>query len=442
MLNLAALYAEHVARLNGLVCDVMERLGVEQLVVHAGWLVPKSRYDDQYWPFYPEPHFAHWAPWPVAGSMLLVQLGSEPKLCSPGSAGFWEQPYVPDRDMVEAAISVEDFRHADAVRSLIGSHAFFVGSDEVTGRGLGILEDRINNKELIKALEDIRVTKDLYEITCIEQASRRAVRGHRAVQRAFLEHGERSELRLHLAYLMAVEQDEPDLPYKNIIALGENAATLHHVGYTKMPYARSLLVDAGARIRGYCSDITRTYVQSDDKGLFSELLVRMDTLQQKICDLVCVGMSYEDLHDLSHGLLADVLLELNIVSGSKEGVLEQGITRAFFPHGLGHSLGIQTHDVGCLRSRPKSENPYLRNTCTIETGQVFTIEPGFYVIDALMNSLRNGSAIQQVNWPMVEELRSYGGIRIEDNILVTDGKTTDLPHIRNLTREAFSTLTQ
>ena len=246
--------------------------------------------------------------------------------------------------------------------------------------------------------------------------------------------GEPSELEIHLAYLAASEQDDQWTPYKNIVALGAHAAVLHYVAYERRHVAgdTSLLVDAGARCNGYGSDITRTYVRgtSGPAKRFGELLARMDKLQQEVIRRIKPGMPYEDLHDDSHRLLADVLRDLGIAKGAD--IVERGVTRVFFPHGLGHSLGVITHDVGMKLRPPRAENKFLRNTSTIEPGQVFTIEPGFYIIDALLAPLRDDERARMVDWKLVDELRPFGGIRIEDNVVVEQTGT------RNLTREAYS----
>jgi Xaa-Pro dipeptidase len=101
------------------------------------------------------------------------------------------------------------------------------------------------------------------------------------------------------------------------------------------------------------------------------------------------------------------------------------------PHGLGHSLGIQVHDVGCRTVPPRADNPYLRNTTRITPGQVFTIEPGCYFIPELMAELRSSPVADRVNWDLIADVSDFGGVRIEDDVAV-------LEHgIRNFTREAW-----
>ncbi|MOA46834.1 Xaa-Pro dipeptidase [compost metagenome] len=113
------------------------------------------------------------------------------------------------------------------------------------------------------------------------------------------------------------------------------------------------------------------------------------------------------------------------------------MTNAFFPHGLGHFLGLQVHDAGGFMQDERGTHlpapeqfPYLRCTRVMEVGQVFTIEPGLYFIDSLLEPLRQSEQGKRVNWNKVEALRPFGGIRIEDNIVLHgDG-------VENLTRQA------
>jgi Xaa-Pro dipeptidase len=294
----------------------------------------------------------------------------------------------------------------------------------------------VNPPALVAALDLLRTRKSDYEIACQVEATRRAVRGHRAIAARFASGEPVSELELHLAYLAASGQDDAWTPYKGIVALGAHAAVLHYVAYENRMVAgdTSLLVDAGARYLGYGSDITRSYARGDTAPArrFADLVTALDKLQQELCRRVRPGMPYEDLHDDSHRLLADVLLASGIARGSAGELLQRGVTRALFPHGLGHSLGVVTHDVGMKPRAPRADNPFLRNTSVIEVGQVFTIEPGLYFIDALLAPLRGDDRARLLDWTSIDELRRFGGIRIEDNVVV-------LPSgVRNLTREAYA----
>jgi Xaa-Pro dipeptidase len=272
------------------------------------------------------------------------------------------------------------------------------------------------------------VRKTEYEVFCLAEATRRAAPGHEQL-RALFAGADRAELELHLAFLGATRQDDAETPYKNIVALGKHAATLHHVAYEKRAApAQSLLVDAGASFAGYCSDITGTWVKGSgaSAAAFAQLVAGVEAMQQRLCAAVRIGLPYEELHDESHRQVAQILREVGISKLPVDELVKRGITRAFYPHGLGHSLGLQCHDVGCALRPPRADNPFLRNTTVITEGQVFTIEPGIYFIDSLLEPLGKSP---DIDWKLVDALAAFGGVRIEDDVQVL------ARGVRNLTRE-------
>ena len=136
-----------------------------------------------------------------------------------------------------------------------------------------------------------------------------------------------------------------------------------------------------------------------------------------------------------------MLASQGIVRMTPEAQVETGVSSAFFPHGLGHYLGLQVHDVagfqqdesGGTIAKPPG-HPYLRLTRTLLQDQVLTIEPGIYFIDMLLAELKRGPHAASVDWDKVERLKPYGGVRIEDDVRVTDGEP------ENLTRNGFAEL--
>jgi Xaa-Pro dipeptidase len=422
-------YPEHVAHLQRATEAVLGEHQYEALILCSGSPQSKNRFDDQSWPLSVTPAFAHWCPLVEADAFVVVRPGERPTLVRTVVDDFWESMPPPESDHFWSAFDVVTIGPGHSGDVLPGGRVAVITRDPGQAP-----PGEVNPASLIAALDATRTKKTAYEIECLTEASRRAVRGHRKTEEVF-RRGDVSELDIHLAYLAASEQDDPSTPYKNIVALGAHSAVLHYVAYErkKVRGDTSLLVDAGARCNGYGSDITRTYVRGDSAGArrFGELIARMDQLQQDVLQRIQVGLPYEDLHDETHRLLADALRELEIARGSTAELVDRGITRAFFPHGLGHSLGVITHDVGLKLRPPRPENRFLRNTSTIEAGHVFTIEPGFYVIDALMAPLEGDDRGRMVDWKRVDQLRPFGGIRIEDNILV------EASGIRNLTREAY-----
>jgi Xaa-Pro dipeptidase len=422
-------YPDHVAHLQRSTEAILAAQKYEALVLCSGTPQSKNRFDDQSWPLSATPAFSHWCPLAEPDAYLVIRPGRTPTLVRTVVDDFWETTPPPESDHFWSSFDVVTVGPGHAGDVLPGGKVAVVTRDPGQAP-----PGEVNPQGLINALDAVRTKKSAYEIECQAEATRRAVRGHRRTEQVF-KAGPCSELGIHLQYLEASEQDDLWTPYKGIVALGQHSAVLHYVAYEKKQIAgeTSLLVDAGARCNGYGSDITRTYVRgtSAQAKRFAELLARMDQLQQEVIRRIKPGMPYEDLHDDSHRLLADVLVDLGIGKGSSADLVERGVTRAFFPHGLGHSLGVITHDVGMKLRPPRANNKFLRNTSAIEAGQVFTIEPGFYVIDALLAPLKEDDRARLVDWKLVDDLRPFGGIRIEDNVLVLGNGT------RNLTREAY-----
>jgi Xaa-Pro dipeptidase len=427
--SIDALYAAHVAHLSQLYSRALREAGYDAVVIHSGTPQKKTTYDDAYWPLRPTPFFHHWVALYEPHAYLVVEAGKSVRLHWPVVTDFWERPAPPESVAFQNVLDVR----RDGTPDLPRGRVAFLGEDRARGEAIGIPQEHHDPKALLDALDRLRTTKSDYEIACLAEANRRAALGHEAVRRAFLEGGH-SELSLHLLYLRATNQDDPETPYKNIVATGRNASILHHVSYGRdVTRAESLLLDAGATCLGYCSDITRTWVKQSGaaSAAFTAILQGMEAMQKRLVERIRVGAPYEELHDESHRQVSAILKEAGVAKGSVEEIDARGISRVFYPHGLGHSLGLQTHDVGCALVKPKPENPFLRNTSRIGEGQVFTIEPGLYFIDSLLGELRSKPEGSMVDWNVVEALAPLGGIRIEDDVLVTPSGT------RNFSREVL-----
>ena len=253
----------------------------------------------------------------------------------------------------------------------------------------------------------------------------------RRPQRAF--RAGASEYEIHIEYLRATQHTEADLPYPNIVALNENAAVLHYQHQERHAPAqlRSFLIDAGAEVGGYASDITRTYSAANDE--FQQLIDGMDRLQLELCAEVRTGVDYANIHLSAHRRIAGLLRDSDIIRTGPDDAVASGLSGVFFPHGIGHLLGLQVHDVagftisteGKQKARPPG-HPYLRLTRTLEPGFVVTIEPGLYFIDSLLDEARRAPYAGNINWKQVERFKPYGGIRIEDNVACTTGEPENL----------------
>lgn len=432
-MSLTGAYQEHVAALERAYAHALAAHHFDAVVIAAGRATIKNRFDDQWWPLAVTPTFAHWLPLREPDAALVIAPGQRPRLLRVKHEDYWDSAPRAESDHFWDAFEVlEVASPAEIARHLPSGHVAVIASDEPAFAPPG----PVNPGLLVAALEHLRTHKSAYELACLATATARAVRGHRTAEAAFAAAGG-AELSLHLAYLAASEQDDGDTPYKNIVARGRHAAVLHHVVYDKHAPADdsdSLLVDAGAGCLGYASDITRTHVRGggEDADRFRALVAAVERLQQQICGEIRPGLAYEALHDRSHQLLAEALVELGLGTASADELLARGVTRALFPHGLGHSLGLQVHDVGMKPHAPRADNRFLRNTSVIEVGQVFTIEPGCYFIDQLLAPLRADERAGLLDWKLVDRLARFGGVRIEDDVVVLE------KGIRNLTREAWA----
>ena len=295
-----------------------------------------------------------------------------------------------------------------------------------------------NPPAVIRYLEYQRAYKTAYEVAMMREATRKGARAHRAAEAAF--RAGKSEFDIHLDYCAAARQDANQLPYGNIVALNEHGAVLHYteLGLEAPRELRSFLIDAGASHHGYACDITRTYA-SDRNGEFQALIDAVDAAQLKMCDQVRSGVDYRQLHLDAHLALAGILRDFGISRLSPEATVETGVSSVFFPHGIGHGIGLQVHDVagfaesdrGGTIAKPEG-HPYLRLTRVLEPGMVVTIEPGIYFVDLLLDGLRQGAHADAVDWARIDAFRPYGGIRIEDDVVCTEGAPL------NLTREGFA----
>jgi Xaa-Pro dipeptidase len=340
-------------------------------------------------------------------------------------AGYWVEHFE--------IKSVADASDLSAALPADLSHCAAIGED-ISGAGFG----SVNDPTLLVELDYQRAVKTDYEVECIAAANRRAAPAHLAAQAAF--RAGACEFDIHQAYCRAAQHTDEELPYGNIIALNEHAAVLHYqmLDRESPGQKHSFLIDAGASYQGYPSDITRTWGTGPDFGV---LIEAMHAAQQALCAQVKAGMDFVALNEHAHQMLATIMVEADIARADAGDVYESGVTRHFLPHGLGHLLGLQVHDAGGhlanargRRLPPPDEHPWLRLTRTLEPGFVITIEPGLYFIDMLLSQLRSSRHGELINWRRVDQLKSFGGVRIEDDVVV------EPTGHRNLTREAFDSL--
>ncbi len=437
----------HLRSLNDRWSACCERFGYDALWLSAG----NAHFyfaDDQGPPFKPSPWLTQWVdPAHITpGSGLLLQPGNKPQYFAYQPSDYWHS--VPELPEGSETLEVTGFATIDALHGKLeeltaNQSILFVGPPESSiareGRNEHIDENPV---PVLNYMNYYRSRKTEFELSCMREASRSAVRGHIAARDCFFADG--SEFEIHMRYLEASQQTEPDLPYGNIVATNENASILHYQHQARyLPeIVHSLLIDAGGTSQGYAADITRTWVRDERVDpAFAGLLSLMEEHQQQLLRGIRPGISYVDLHRTMHESLSRLLVHVGLIKASTDETNDAGWSEMFCPHGLGHLIGLQTHDVGGYltsddgTARPPPENyPSLRLTREIEADQVFTIEPGIYFMPVFRDALKQAGA--PVDWDLFDTLARCGGIRIEDNVRVlADG-------VENLTRDAFGAAEQ
>jgi Xaa-Pro dipeptidase len=434
-------FGPHIESVCERTARALEACGFTGLLVYAGSLLPVFE-DDRTYPFEPNAPFKVWVPLQDApGSFVWFEPGKTPRLIVERPEDYWYKVADLPQGYWVRHFDVRSAPDRKAARAQLPadlSRAAYIGDGfaELTSWGVGA----VNPQPLMRRLDYARAAKTPYEIICLREASRLGAHGHRAALEAFAAGG--SEFEIELAFLRGCGLREQELPYNPIIALNAGGAVLHYQVLEKQPPRErlSLLIDAGAEFAGYASDITRTYACTD--GDFNELIERMDSMQQAMCAGVRAGVDWRDVQLRAHELTAEVLKDADLIRCSVEEAVAGGITRVFLPHGIGHLLGLEVHDVGgFMRSAeggdiPKPDgHPYLRLTRVLEEGFVVTMEPGIYFIEQLLSAARADGRGRHINWPRVDTLSPFGGIRIEDDLVIT------AEGCENLTRDAFRELT-
>jgi Xaa-Pro dipeptidase len=435
--SLTELFSSHIEGVKKRSAAALASTGFESLLVHAG-TPPLIFLDDHHLPFKVQAPFKVWAPLDDApDSFVYFVPGKKPQLLLHQPVDYWHKsPEIPNAHWVSAfdIVSIPDRAAARAALPKDLSTTAFLGTpfDDLPGWGV----KAVNPAPLMAQLDYPRAAKSPYEIECLREANVLGARGHVAAEKAF--RAGASEFEVGLAFMAACGQRERELPYNPIIALNEGAAVLHYQVQqrTRPAKLRTLLIDAGAEFAGYASDITRTH--SYDDAEFAAMIREFDVLQLGLCAMVKVGADWRDIHQASYRAISEFLRTIGVITVSADEAIDNALTSVFYPHGIGHLLGLQVHDVGGFLKdaaggtieRPYN-HPFLRLTRKLEDGFVVTVEPGFYFIDQLLNEARGKPIGKMIEWRRVEQLKPFGGIRIEDNVVARAGRA------ENLTRPGF-----
>jgi Xaa-Pro aminopeptidase len=297
-----------------------------------------------------------------------------------------------------------------------------------------------DNSELVTelrfGLNEVRRPKDAVEFERMRAAQRATSKAFATVRRVLEPGVSERDAQIELE-AEAFRNGGDAMAYDTIVASGPNSAVLHYPPSPRRFAAGELvLIDAGAERLGYASDITRTYpvggqLTSEQQELHE--LVRAAELAA--IERCAPATEWREVHLAAAEVIAEGLVAQGILRGEPDALIEAGAVWLFFPHGVGHLLGLGVRDAaGPLRERRNDPPPFknLRIDLPLRTGIVVTVEPGIYFVPAILEDPAERERHRDhVAWDRVDRMLGFGGIRIEDNVLITDAGheviTADVP---------------
>ncbi len=432
-------YRDHLQTLDRYLQEALEQAGrkglsLDGVLFHSGRQETYHR-DDEIIVFRPAAHFRRWVPLDGPQHAVLARPGRQPLVIRVRPTDYWYDTSAPPVSYWEQAVELEEVSSFADVAGVTGPLAriAYAGNSPQAAAAAGIPPELIEPEVLMAPLDWYRGYKTEHETAAIRTAAESAAAGHRRAREVFSAGG--TERDVHRAYLEAADRLEWEMPYGTIVAFDDKAAILHYQNKRGAEAApgKVLLLDAGAASEGYAADITRTWTRDDVHPVFHQLVVGVDAIERDLVAMVTPARPYLEIHAEAHRRTALLLAECGIVKTGAEEAFDRGITHTFLPHGVGHQLGLQVHDVGGYQAgpeggevKPPAEYPFLRNTRILEPGHVVTIEPGIYFTPTLLDPLRSGDNASAVNWGLIDQLTPLGGVRIEDNIVCTAGDPDDL----------------
>ena len=357
---------------------------------------------------------------------------------------LWHGP-TPTMEAIGAALGVDEVRPDHELASSVSAGAAYtlaVGDEERNRLGARLTGAPLafgahpGHTPLIDAVIQMRRVKSADELRQMRSAAGHTIAAHEAVMRATRPGV--SERALAALFRAVLDANGCDLGYGIILTQrGEVLHNFHHTG--TLEEGRLLLLDGGGEVAsGYGVDVTRTWPVSGtfsprQASAYSAVLAAQDASIARCRP----GVGYRDVHDASSLVIARFLADEGLITVSPEDAVAEGAHALFFPHGVGHHLGMDVHHLENFGDRPSypedRQRPaqfgtcYLRLDLPLEAGWVVTVEPGFYVVPAILDdpTLRARFA-SMVNFDRAAEWLGFGGIRIEDDLVITSGEPENL----------------
>jgi len=401
---------------------------------------PSRNFPANRYPFRASSHFLFFAGLPIVNAVIRLKgdrlelFVNEP---GPGSA-LWHGPEPSRNEIAEMIGADAAFPLSALLDQSEGAATVAVQSPnaghhqaEVLGRAVAQPTQAMGiDGQLVQALVQTRLTQDAAGLEEMRRAADVSVIAHEFGMSATAHAETEAEVRAAMEGVLLGHN--MTTAYNSIVTV--HGEVLHNEVYHHFLSPTDLLLaDVGAETQsGWAADITRTWpvggkFSSTQRDLYDVTLAAHDAC----IAAVKPGVEYQEIHLLACDRIAQGLSDLGILKGSAEDLVAQDAHALFFPHGVGHLLGLDVHDMedlgdlaGYADGRGRSDRfglGYLRLNRPLQAGMVVTIEPGFYQVPALLNDLAmREKYAEAVNWERLADFADVRGIRIEDDVLVTE----------------------
>ncbi|BAZ29268.1 peptidase M24 [Cylindrospermum sp. NIES-4074] len=391
-------------------------------------------------PFRASSNFLYFAGMPLPNAVIRLEAGKlELFLDDPQpSSALWHGE-TPSREEIAQNIGADAARPMAELESWVEGAATIAVQDAATWTQQSQLLNRWVlpqnppqgiDLELTKAIISLRLTHDAGALVELRKAAAVSVEAHKAGMAATPKAKLEAEVRA--AMEAAIIAQNMTTAYNSIVTVHGEVLHNEHYHHPLQP-GDLLLADVGAETElGWASDITRTWpvsgkFSSTQRDIYNVVLAAHDACIAKVYP----GVEYGEIHLLAASVMAEGLVDLGILQGNPQELVEIDAHALFFPHGIGHLLGLDVHDMedlgdlaGYEEGRKRSDRfglGYLRLNRPLQPGMLVTIEPGFYQVRAILNDPQVRSKYQNVvNWERLSQFSDVRGIRIEDDVLVTE----------------------
>ncbi|MBK1990540.1 aminopeptidase P family protein [Sphaerospermopsis aphanizomenoides BCCUSP55] len=391
-------------------------------------------------PFRPSSHFLYFAGIPLQNAAIRLESGNLQLFIDdphPSSA-LWHGE-TPSREEIAVQIGADDARPMAELKDYLENAATIPVQDAATWTQQSQLLDRWIlpqqppqgiDLELAKAIVSLRLTHDAAALVELRKAAEVSVAAHKAGMAAT--GTAKLEAEVRAAMEAVIMGQNLTTAYTSIVTVHGEVLHNNHYFHSLQP-GDLLLADVGAETEtGWAADITRTWpvsgkFSSTQRDIYDIVLAAHDACIEKIAP----GVEYGDIHLVAATVIAEGLVDLGILRGKPEDLVKMDLHALFFPHGIGHLLGLDVHDMedlgdlaGYEEGRKRSDRfglSYLRLNRPLRSGMLVTIEPGFYQVPGILNDPKVRDQYQYlVNWERLEQFADVRGIRIEDDVLVTE----------------------